>query len=450
MSSGRNDGLTDRRTVASRSIRSAVILAGMLSVGPSVRPSVHAQDSATVIKAGRLFDSEKGVFLADQQILVRGRSIVEVGATVKAPAGARVVDLSGYTVLPGLIDAHTHLLNLESPKGNISTEGVRQITIEGLPLRALHGAARARTFLAAGITTVRDLGNSGRFGDVALRQAIDDGSVEGPRMIVSGPGLSPVGGQFPGLLPEWQSIAAEEYRIVHNADDAADAVRENVTLGARVIKIYSNNTPNPGSFSDAELAAIVESAKRHGVKVAAHATSDEAVYRAARAGVNSIEHAYRVSDSTLALMAKNGVMLVPTDLDTLSIEHYLRQAGTYTEERFKQFLGTIQPQADRVRRAMKAGVTIAAGSDNYIDMGVPQGEAAKRNLFAYLNAMTPVQILQAATVNDAKLLGMEGRIGVIKAGAFADIIAIEGDPEKDFSSLERVRFVMKEGKTYRP
>ena len=141
---------------------------------------------------------------------------------------------------------------------------------------------------------------------------------------------------------------------------------------------------------------------------------------------------------------------MPTDLDTLSIEHYLRQTGEYTDAKFKQFLGTIEPQADRVRRAMKAGVTIAAGSDNYIDMGVPQGQAAKRNLFAYLNAMTPVQILQAATINDAKLLGMEGRIGVIKAGAFADIIAIEGDPEKDFGSIERVRFVMKEGKVFRP
>ena len=427
------------------------MVAGILSVSPSFRPSVlHAQDSAIVIKAGQLFDSEKGVFLTNQQILVRGKNIVQVGATVTAPAGARVVDLSAYTVLPGLIDAHTHLLNLEHPKGNISTEGIKQITIEGLPLRALHGAARARTFIDAGITTVRDLGNSGLFGDVALRQAIDDGSVEGPRMIVSGPGLSPIGGQFPGLLPEWQNIASQEYRIVHNAADAADAVRENVTLGARVIKIYSNNTPNPGSFSDAELAAIVESAKRHGVRVAAHATSDDAVWRAAKAGVNSIEHAYRVSDSTLSLMAKNGVMLVPTDLDTLSVEHYLRQTGEYTDAKFKQFLGTIEPQADRVRRAMKAGVTIAAGSDNYIDMGVPQGQAAKRNLFAYRNAMTTVQILQAATINDAKLLGMEGRIGVIKAGAFADIIAIDGDPEKDFGSIERVKFVMKEGKTYRP
>ena len=411
---------------------------------------LQAQDSAIVIKAGRLFDSEKGTFVANQQILVRGKTIAQVGATVTAPAGARVIDLGNRTVLPGLIDAHTHLLNLEHPKGNISTEGVRQIVIEGLPLRALHGAARAKTFLDAGITTVRDLGNSGLYGDVALRQAIDDGSLPGPRMIVSGPGLSPVGGQFPGLLPEYQSLVDQEYRIVRNPQDAYDAVRENVTLGARVIKIFSNNTPNPGSFSDAELAAIVESAKMHNVRVAAHATSDAAVYRAVKAGVHSIDHGYQVADSTLALMAKNGVMLVPTDLDTVSVEWYLRQTGNYTEERYKAFVGSLQYNQDRLRRAIKAGVTIAAGSDNYIDMGVPQGQAAKHNLFAYLyTGMTAVQVLQAATINDAKLLGMEGRIGVIKQGAFADIIAIDGDPEKDFKAIEKVTFVMKEGKIYK-
>ena len=164
-----------------------------------------------------------------------------------------------------------------------------------------------------GITTVRDLGNSGRFGDVALRTAIKDGSVDGPRMIVSGPGLSPPGGQFPGAAAR---VPGDRRRgVPHRARpaDAALAVQENVSQGAQVIKIYSNNTPNPGELSPAELEAIVATAKLLGVRVAAHATNDAAVWRAAAAGVNSIEHGYEVSDSTLRLMAKTGVFLVPTD-----------------------------------------------------------------------------------------------------------------------------------------
>lgn len=197
----------------------------------------------TVIRAGRVFDSEKGSMSGPQEILVVNGRITAVAAKVTAPRGARVVDLSKYTVLPGLIDAHTHLPYLENPENDLALEGVKAVTIEGTPLRALHGAARARTFLAAGITTVRDLGNSGRFGDVALRAAIRDGSVDGPRMVVSGPGLSPPGGQFPGVQAGYQSIVEEEYRIVRGPADAAAAVQENVSLGAGVIKIYSNNSP---------------------------------------------------------------------------------------------------------------------------------------------------------------------------------------------------------------
>ena len=202
------------------------------------------------------------------------------------------------------------------------------MTIEGTPLRALHGAARARTFLAAGITTVRDLGNSGRFGDVALRAAIRDGSVDGPRMVVSGPGLSPPGGQFPGVCSRVTSRSStRSIASCAVAADAALAVQENVSQGAQVIKIYSNNTPNPGALSPAELEAIVATAKLLGVRVAAHATDDAAVWRAVAAGVNSIEHGYEVSDSTLRLMAEKGVYLVPTDVDTLTAVAYAKASG---------------------------------------------------------------------------------------------------------------------------
>lgn len=403
----------------------------------------------TLIHAGRVFDSERGVFTAARDILVRRGVIDTIAERLPAPAGARVVDLSRFSVLPGLIDSHTHLLYLESPAGELTTQGASAVIMEGTPLRALHGAARARTFLAAGITTVRDLGNSGRFGDMALRDAIRDGSVDGPRMIAAGPGLSPEGGQFPGLQSSYRAIAEEEYRVVRGPQDAALGVRENVTYGADVIKIYSNNTPNRGSLSVDEMRAIVDEAHRLHVKVTAHATSDEAVWRAAVAGVDGIEHVYQVADSTLTLMKQKGIFMVPTDLDSATMLRYAsRSQGKFTVTP-AQVPTFLTGQRERLRRAMKIGVTIAAGSDNYIDLGMPQGDAAKHNLFAYAEAGMPApSVLQAATLNASRLLGLEGKIGVIKPKAFADIIAVEGDPATDIHALERVRFVMKQGTTY--
>ena len=418
-----------------------------------VASSVHAQTpidtGITLIHAGRVFDSEHAVFLSARDILVRHGTIDSVAEHIAAPAGAKVVDLSRYSVLPGLIDSHTHLLYLENPSGDLTTQGASAVIMEGTPLRALHGAARARTFLAAGVTTVRDLGNSGRFGDMALRDAIRDGSVDGPRMIAAGPGLSPEGGQFPGLQSSYRAIAEEEYRVVRGPEDAALGVRENVTYGADVIKIYSNNTPNNGSLSVDEMRAIVDEAHRLHAKVTAHATSDEAVWRAATAGVDGIEHAYQVADSTLSLMKQRGVFLVPTDLDSATVLRYAsRSQGKFTAPP-SQVPAILAGQRDRLRRAMKIGVTIAAGSDNYLDMGMPQGEAAKHNLFAYAEAGMPnVNVVQAATWNAARLLGLENRIGIVKPHAYADIIAVEGDPATDIHALERVRFVMKQGTTY--
>lgn len=179
----------------------AVVVSALLLGAQTPRDTIP-----TVIRAGRIFDSEAGTFLPAREILVRRGQIVQVAEKVERPAGARVVDLTRYTVLPGLIDAHTHLLYLEALGDGQAMEGIKALVNEGLPLRALHAAARARTFLDAGITTVRDLGNSGRYGDVALRQAIVDGAIDGPRIIASGPGISPVGGQYPGLKPGYLSL----------------------------------------------------------------------------------------------------------------------------------------------------------------------------------------------------------------------------------------------------
>lgn len=411
---------------------------------------LRAQEPAVVlIRAGRVFDSEAARFREGQDILVRGERIVEVGPNLTAPEGAEVVDLRAYSVLPGLIDAHTHLLYLEDPAAGLTMEGVRSLIVEGEPLRALHGAARARTFLDAGITTVRDLGNSGRFADVALAQAISDGSHEGPRMIVSGPGLSAVGGQFPGLQSDYADLAAGEYRIVRGPDDAAEAVRENVTFGARVIKVFADNTPNPGYLSLEELSAIVEAAERMGVRVAAHATSDRAVWTATAAGVTSIEHGYQVADSTLRFMSERGVALIATDVDSVTARRYLELTGedTFDPAAIEAWLESAR---DRLRRAKAAGVTLGAGSDDYVDLEAPQGSMARRVLFAYRQAgLSPEEILQAATATNAEILGWAGRVGVLKAGAWADIIAVDGNPAEDFGAIERVRFVMKGGRVVR-
>jgi imidazolonepropionase-like amidohydrolase len=419
----------------------------VLVLGSFAQPQ-EANQPITVIRAGRVFDSENGVFLPARDIIVKGNLIESIGENLPVPAGAHVIDLRRFTVLPGLIDAHTHLLYLEDPKSNLSMEGIKALTLEGTPLRALRGAARGKTFVLTGITTVRDLGNSGRFGDIALRTAINEGSVDGPRMYVSGPGLSTEGGQFPGLKFDYRAIAEEEYRIIRGVDDARNAVRENITYGANVIKIYSNNTPNPTMLSIEEMKAIVDEAHLYRVKVAAHATSDVAVRRAVEAGVDSIEHGYQVSDETLKLMKEKGVALVPTDADLQSLKTYFKQSGeqNFTDEQIiERFL---KPQRDRLQRAIKAGVTIVAGSDMYIDMQMPQGVAAKRVLFAYLESgMKPAQILQSATINAARLFN-NPRLGVIKTGAYADIIAVEGNPADDFNSIEKVRFVMKNGKVY--
>ncbi|HET6361879.1 MAG TPA: amidohydrolase family protein, partial [Gemmatimonadota bacterium] len=308
----------------------------------------------------------------------------------------------------------------------------------------LRAAARARTFLEAGFTAIRDLGNVGPYADVALKTAIDEGTLSGPRLFVSGPGLSPPGGQFPGIVWEHRDLAGEEYRIVRGPEDARQAVIEHVTQGVDVIKVYADNDPNPGYLSTPEIEAIVAEAKVLGVPVTAHATHDRSIQLAARAGVDAIEHAYEVADSTLALMAAKGIALVPTDLDSVSVIRYIDRSGQDMPP-WEEIEPYLEERRDRIRRARAYGVTIVAGSDNYIDFGVPQGEAAKRVLSAYLEAGMPAaEILQAATIRAARLIG-DDDLGVLRPGAYADVIALEGDPLEDFTALERVRFVMKAG-----
>lgn len=418
--------------------------------------SVIAQTNVKyLIRAGSLFDSESGQFRDDMTILINDNKIAAVkpttAVTPQEEKDREVIDLSKYTVLPGLIDAHTHLLNREIVYPHNAFYGLdmaRTLMMDGDAYRAIYGAARAKAYLEAGITAVQDLGNSGEFADIALRRAIHEGLVIGPRMRCAGKGLSTQGGQMPGTIYKHQSIVNDEYRIVKGPEDGIQAVRENITQGADVIKIYSNNTPNNTYLSIEEIRAIVGEAHRYHLRVTAHATDNQAVYNAVVGGVDGIEHGYEVQDSTLELMAKKGVVLVPTDGDSAYFTQYAKFAEPeHPDEMIREIMDYRRYLGDRLRRAIKKGVTIVAGSDDYLDLHLPFAEPSKRTLIGYYENGIPIpQVLQFATINASRQLNWVGKIGVVKAGYLADIIAVDRDLDKDINAIMHVHFVMKDGK----
>lgn len=429
--------------------RACAALACVAAAGTAARAqgavATAAADSVLLVRAGRLFDSERGILLPARDIVVRGDTVAAVGERLPVPPGARIVDLSRYTVLPGLVDAHAHLL-MEHPGDEGPGEtAVREIVREGEVLRALRGAARARTYLDAGFTTVRDLGNAGRFADVALARAIAEGTLPGPRLVVAGPGLAPEGAQLDGIDARHRALVDEEYRIVRGPDDARQAVRENVTRGARVIKLYANASPNPAHLTVAEMRAAVEEAHLMGVTVTAHATTDVAAWRAIEAGVDGLEHARNVADSTLAFARRRGTAIVLTEWGRDLVALQLARVPVAQRPPPAAVDAVLAAGHDRIRRSARAGVTLAFGSDVYVDFGIPRGLAVRRALGAWVEAgLPPARVLQAATTAAARALG-DARIGVVRVGARADLVAVEGDPTADLAALERMRFVMKGG-----
>ncbi len=382
--------------------------------------------------------------------MVRGNLIAEVGSfsEVRQHAqDARLIDLSDRTVLPGLIDAHTHLLQNYDPAIGLDDRNmVLTVALLSPASRALLGAAMARQDLDAGITTVRDLGNSGVNGDVALRNAIAAGYVTGPRMVVSTRALSPPGGQFPPLQKGAQELVEQEYAVVGTADDARRAVQAAFYDGADLIKVIVSNEWNNALDLDT-LQTIVHEAHRVGRKVAAHATDEFACTLAVKAGVDSVEHAYRIDDDALKAMADGKIYLVPTDSPTDVVRTILaadpRSAG-FSDDAARDLL---RAKAGRLKRAIAAGVPLAFGSDMYYAVpSMTRGEASIAALRAYADeGLSPLQVLRMATADAAALLGMGDRIGDLKARMAADIIAVEGDPLSDVRALQHVSFVMRAG-----
>ncbi len=413
----------------------------------SINSSIAQSDDVTYIKAGRLFDSENEKILSNFIIKIERNRITEVGKNISIPTDAKIIDLSGFTVMPGLIDGHTHLMTLDD--FNNDQPMADKLLFEGDALRVLRGSKRAKSWLENGFTTVRDLGDSGPFLDVALKRAINEGTVVGPRMFVSGPIIISEGGQVAGLMNKYRDVISDEYTIVRSVDDAINAVRVHVNNGADIIKICANNSPNNTSLTIDEMNAIVKMAHRYDKKVTAHATNDLAVWEAVTAGVDGIEHGYQISDTTLTFMAKKGVVLVPTDISE-PLFHKLYDIIDFEWDREKNMKRAKDRYKDRLQRAIKAGVTIVTGSDNYLNFEMPQGEAAKNILVAYQEeGMKPLQILSSSTYLSAKFMDKENELGIIKKGAFADIIAVKGDIDNDFSNtIFNVVFVMKNGEIY--
>jgi len=423
----------------------AIVLA--VGLAPFRSPIAVAQDTVpatrTLVRSGHLLDVHTGKILDAQTIVVSGDRILSIAPTSSTPAAAndKVVDLGSMTVLPGLIDVHTHLTM------NTNFDPLPRIT-ETDAKGAINGVTNARVTLMAGFTTVRNVGADG-FVDVDLRDAINAGQIPGPHMQVSGPLIGITGGHCDdNLLP---------YRYHSVGDGVADGipavqhkVRENIKYGADLIKICATggvlskgDDPQASQFTLEEMQAMVADAHRLGRKVAAHAHGAQGILWASEAGVDSIEHGSYIDDAAIAVMKKNGTYLVPT----LYLEDWMVQHGHLPPYSQQKMIDVSAVAKKNIRHAYQSGVKIALGTDAAV---YPHGlNAHEVEVYVRDLGMTPLEAIQAATVNAADLMGWSDRAGSLDAGKWADLIAVEGDPLKDVKLLQDVKFVMKAGVVYK-
>jgi len=409
-------------------------------------PAEQAPAAAPLIaiRAGKFIDVEAGRTLSDQLILVRGTKIEAVGAHLKIPEGVQVIDLSGMWVLPGLVDCHTHLADLAySEPLDVLKRTAADTAYAAIP--------NARVTLLAGFTTVRDVGVYRALNDVAMRDAIAQGIIVGPRMYVAGAyiTISEGAGAMTGLSPDIQLPWDLQYGVANSPWEVRQKIRELAHRGADHIKVLSTGAvlthgSNPKSieFTPEELRAAVEEANNFGLRVAAHAHAAEGIKNAIRAGVASVEHATLIDDEGIALAKQHGTYL---DMDIYD-EECIQSAADTPADFLQHDRDLGEAQRRNFTKAVRAGVKMAFGTDAGV---CPHGINARQFAFMVKYGMTPMQAIQSATVNAADLIGHSELFGSITAGKSADIIAVKGDPLADIRVLEHVAFVMKEGAVYK-
>jgi imidazolonepropionase-like amidohydrolase len=423
--------------------------ATLLLSHPARSQETGATDSTAkvrvAVKAARLIDGKGRAPLANAVVLIEGDRITAVGSNLAIPGGTRVIDLGSATLLPGLIDCHTHMSS--GDPGNYYESIFRDSPIDV----AVAAHVYARRTLEAGFTTVREVG-AGEFVDVALRKAIDKGLVEGPRMQVATLPIGATGGHadLNGFSPylEFKDIPS----TADGVDDIRKAVRFRVKNGADLIKVIATagvlseeTSVGAPQYSQEELNALVAEATMWGKKVAAHAHGAEGIKRAIRAGVASIEHGSLIDDEGIRLMKEHGTYLVA---DIYNDDYILAEFARlqYPAKIIEKERQVGRQQRENFQKAVRAGVKVAFGTDAGV---YPNGWNAKQFAHMVRWGLTPMQAIQAATVSAADLLGWSDRVGAVAPGLYADLIAVDGDPLKDVTELERVRFVMKGGVVYK-
>src|ERR1700694_1849154 len=435
---------TRERTSVLKQLASAALLL-IASAAVSTAQQTPSSPQVTVIRAGKLVDVDSGRMLTNQMLVVRDGKIEALGENLSVPAGATVIDLSRMTVLPGLIDAHTHRADL----ADAEPLKVLQRTAVDAAYAAIPNAS---VTLLAGFTTVRDVGVYRAFNDVAMRDAIAHGIIIGPRMYVAGAyiTISEGAGAMTGLSPDIQLPWDLRYGEANSPWEVRQKIRELAHRGADHIKILSTGAvlthgSNPKSieFTPEELRAAVEEAGNFGLRVEAHAHAAEGIKNAIRAGVASVEHATLIDDEGIALAKQRGTYL---DMDIYD-EECIQSAPNTPADFLQHDRDLAEAQRRNFTKAVRAGVKMTFGTDASV---CPHGINARQFAFMVKYGMTAMQAIQSATVNAADLIGHPELFGSLAAGKSADINAVDGDPLADIRELEHVRFVMKEGKVYKP